>query len=80
MSDITKLTLADARDAVQAKKISALELTQAHLASMEKARALNAYVVETPDKALAMARASDARIASGEAGPLEGLPLGIKDL
>ncbi|MFM2442877.1 MAG: aspartyl/glutamyl-tRNA amidotransferase subunit [Pseudomonadota bacterium] len=80
MSDITKLTLADARDAVQGKKISALELTQAHLASMEKARALNAYVVETPDKALAMAKASDARIASGEAGPLEGLPLGIKDL
>jgi len=80
MSDITKLTLADARDAVQGKKISALELTQAHLAAMEKARALNAYVVETPETALAMAKASDARIASGDAGPLEGLPLGIKDL
>jgi aspartyl-tRNA(Asn)/glutamyl-tRNA(Gln) amidotransferase subunit A len=47
---------------------------------MEKARALNAYVVETPEKALDMAKASDARIASGDAGPLEGLPLGIKDL
>ncbi|MDB5643034.1 MAG: gatA [Hyphomicrobiales bacterium] len=80
MSDITKLTLADARDAVQGKKISAVELTQAHLAAMAKARALNAYIVETPEKALDMAKASDARIASGKAGPLEGLPLGIKDL
>jgi aspartyl-tRNA(Asn)/glutamyl-tRNA(Gln) amidotransferase subunit A len=80
MTDVNTLTLAEARDAVQAKKISALELTQAHLAAMEKARALNAYVVETPEKALDMAKASDARIASGNAGPLEGLPLGIKDL
>ncbi len=80
MTDVTKLTLAEARDAVQAKKISAVELTQSHLAAMEKARALNAYVVETPEKALDMAKASDARIASGSAGPLEGLPLGIKDL
>jgi aspartyl-tRNA(Asn)/glutamyl-tRNA(Gln) amidotransferase subunit A len=80
MTDVNTLTLAEARDAVQAKKISALELTQAHLAAMEKARALNAYVVETPEKALDMAKASDARIASGDAGPLEGLPLGIKDL
>src|SRR6478672_4632469 len=80
MTDVNTLTLAEARDAVQAKKISALELTQAHLAAMEKARALNAYDVETPEKALDMAKASDARIASGDAGPLEGLPLGIKDL
>ncbi len=80
MTDVNTLTLAEARDAVQAKEISALELTQAHLAAMEKARALNAYVVETPEKALDMAKASDARIASGDAGPLEGLPLGIKDL
>src|SRR3954447_16540467 len=80
MTDVTKLTLAEARDAVQAKKISALELTRSHIDAIEKARALNAYVVETPEKALDMAKASDARIASGKAGPLEGLPLGIKDL
>ncbi|MDB5544031.1 MAG: aspartyl/glutamyl-tRNA(Asn/Gln) amidotransferase subunit [Hyphomicrobiales bacterium] len=80
MTDVNTLTLAEARDAVAAKKISALELTQAHLSAIEKARALNAYVTETPEKALDMAKASDARIASGNAGPLEGLPLGIKDL
>jgi aspartyl-tRNA(Asn)/glutamyl-tRNA(Gln) amidotransferase subunit A len=55
-------------------------LTTAHVAAVEEARALNAYVLETPEKALAMAAASDTRIAKGEAGPLEGLPLGIKDL
>jgi aspartyl-tRNA(Asn)/glutamyl-tRNA(Gln) amidotransferase subunit A len=80
MTDVTRLSLAEARDAVQGKKLSATELTQAHLAAMEKARGLNAYIVETPDQALAMAKASDERIAKGNAGPLEGLPLGIKDL
>ena len=47
---------------------------------MEKARGLNAYLLETPDRALQMAEVSDAKIASGEARPLEGLPLGVKDL
>ena len=47
---------------------------------MERARALNAYVLETPEQARAMARAADARLAAGEARPLEGIPLGIKDL
>ena len=80
MSDLTKLSLAEARDAVATKKVSSVELTKAHIEAIEKARGLNAYIVETPDKALDMAKASDARIASGKAGPLEGLPLGIKDL
>ncbi len=80
MSSPNELTLAEARDALKAKTLSARELTQAHLDAMAKARALNAYLLETPDKALAMADASDARIASGEARPLEGIPLGIKDL
>jgi aspartyl-tRNA(Asn)/glutamyl-tRNA(Gln) amidotransferase subunit A len=80
LSDPTDLTLAAARDALKQKQISAVELTKAHIAAIEKARALNAFIVETPEKALAMAEASDAKIAKGEAGPLEGLPLGIKDL
>ncbi|KQO71646.1 Asp-tRNA(Asn)/Glu-tRNA(Gln) amidotransferase subunit GatA [Methylobacterium sp. Leaf89] len=80
MTSLNELTLAEARDGLQAKDFSATDLTRAHLDAMEKARALNAYLVETPDRALAMAEAADTRIASGEARPLEGIPLGIKDL
>jgi aspartyl-tRNA(Asn)/glutamyl-tRNA(Gln) amidotransferase subunit A len=80
LSDLTDLTLAGARDALLQKQISAVDLAKAHIAAIEQARALNAFIVETPDKALAMAQASDEMIAKGEARPLEGLPLGIKDL
>src|SRR5271156_1607085 len=80
MTDLTSLTLAQARDALRGKEISASELAEAHLSAMEKARALNAFVLETPDRARDMARASEARLAKGEGGPLEGVPLGIKDL
>jgi aspartyl-tRNA(Asn)/glutamyl-tRNA(Gln) amidotransferase subunit A len=47
---------------------------------MEAHRDLNAYIIETPEKAREMAKASDERIAAGTAGALEGIPLGIKDL
>ena len=80
MSDLTKLTLKHALDGLAAKRFSSVEITQAHLDAMAGARSLNAYLLETPDHALAMASASDARIAAGNAGPLEGAPLGIKDL
>ena len=80
MTNLTSLTIAAARDGLKKKQFSALELTDAYLAAMEKARVLNAYVVETPEKARDMAKASDARLASGDAGALEGIPLGIKDL
>ncbi|MCJ2133592.1 Asp-tRNA(Asn)/Glu-tRNA(Gln) amidotransferase subunit GatA [Methylobacterium sp. J-026] len=75
-----ELTLAEARDALKANRISARELTQAHLDAIGKARILNAFIRETPDRALAMADAADEKIAAGEARPLEGIPLGIKDL
>ena len=80
MSDLTSLTLKAALDGLSANAFSAVELTSAHVAAVEKARALNAYILETPEKALAMAKASDARRATGEAGALEGVPLGVKDL
>jgi aspartyl-tRNA(Asn)/glutamyl-tRNA(Gln) amidotransferase subunit A len=80
MSELTALTIAAARDGLKQKKFSATELADAHLAAMEKARALNAYVLETPERALAMAKASDARLAKGDGGPLEGVPLAIKDM
>jgi aspartyl-tRNA(Asn)/glutamyl-tRNA(Gln) amidotransferase subunit A len=80
MSDLTRLTIAAARDGLKHKKFSAAELADAHLAEMEKARSLNAYVLETPERAAAMARAADARLAKGHGGPLEGIPLAIKDM
>jgi aspartyl-tRNA(Asn)/glutamyl-tRNA(Gln) amidotransferase subunit A len=80
MTELTSLTLADARDRLRRKDFSALELADAHLVAMEKARALNAYVLETPDAARAMAKVADARLQAGEARPLEGIALGIKDL
>src|SRR5215831_3389696 len=79
-ADPTAFTLAEARDAVVAKKISSRELTSAFVKAVEGARPLNAFVTETPDRALAMAAESDARIAKGNVGSLEGLPLAIKDL
>jgi len=80
MSELTDLTLAEARDAVAAKKISSRELTAAFVKAVESGHPLNAYITETPERALEMATESDARIAKGEARPLEGLPLAIKDL
>ena len=80
MTALTDFTLAEARDAVRAKKISSVELTKAFVGAIEAARPLNAFVTETPERALDMAKASDARIAKGEGGALEGLPLAIKDL
>src|ERR1700726_3710590 len=80
MSDLTSLSLAQARDGLRRRAFFASELTEAHLAAVEQARILNAYVLETPDCPPQMARDADARLASGEERPLEGLPLGIKDL
>jgi aspartyl-tRNA(Asn)/glutamyl-tRNA(Gln) amidotransferase subunit A len=80
LTDLTDLSLADARDALTSKKISAVELAKAQISAVENARDLNAFITETPEKALAMAAQSDLRIARGDARPLEGIPLGVKDL
>ena len=80
MASLTSLTLKAALDGLAAKSFSSEELTQAHVEAVAAARPLNAFVLETPEKALDMARAADARRARGEAGPLEGAPLGVKDL
>ncbi len=80
MSELTKLTLAGARDLLAKGETSAKELTEAHVAAVEAARPLNAFITETPEKALAMAETSDQRRKAGEAGLLEGLPIGMKDL
>ena len=80
MAGLSDLTLAEARAGLAAGRFSAEELASACLAAMERTRRLNAFVTETPEQALAMARASDARRRRGEAGRLEGLPIAVKDL
>jgi len=81
MSDLTTLTLKGAVDGLASKAFSSEEITRAFLSNIEAANpTLNAYVEITADKAVDMAKASDARIAAGTAGVLEGAPLGIKDL
>ncbi|PPR10668.1 MAG: Glutamyl-tRNA(Gln) amidotransferase subunit A [Alphaproteobacteria bacterium MarineAlpha11_Bin1] len=80
-SDLRDLTIAEARDAMAAGKVSARELTEAYLSAFEFGHDLNAFITETPDRARADADASDARRAEDkELGPLDGIPLAIKDL
>lgn len=77
----TDLTMAGARAALAARSLSARELTGAYLDAIAALNPrLNAYVTVTAEAALARAAQSDARIAAGNARPLEGIPLGIKDL
>jgi aspartyl-tRNA(Asn)/glutamyl-tRNA(Gln) amidotransferase subunit A len=80
MSDLTTLTLAEARNLLRKREFSAAELTKAHVAAVREARALNAFVLETPELALEMAARADAALAQGEGGPLAGLPIGVKDM
>ncbi|WP_375202684.1 Asp-tRNA(Asn)/Glu-tRNA(Gln) amidotransferase subunit GatA [Hyphococcus sp.] len=80
MSNPADLTLAQLRDALKKKEVTSLEATDAYLSRIEKAKALNAFITVTPDKARDMAKASDAQLAKGAGGDLEGVPLGIKDL
>jgi aspartyl-tRNA(Asn)/glutamyl-tRNA(Gln) amidotransferase subunit A len=77
---LTALNLAEARDLLRRREFSAVELTKVHLAAVEEARALNAFVLETPEQAHEMATRADAALAKGEGGPLAGVPLGIKDM
>jgi aspartyl-tRNA(Asn)/glutamyl-tRNA(Gln) amidotransferase subunit A len=80
VTGLTEITLAEARAGLAAKQFSARELAEAYIAAIEAARPLNAYITETPDIALDMAAASDERLAKGEARPLDGIPIAVKDL
>ncbi|MGK8235068.1 Asp-tRNA(Asn)/Glu-tRNA(Gln) amidotransferase subunit GatA [Roseovarius sp. MS2] len=80
MTDLNRMTIAEARDALRKGDVTSLELTEACLAAVDGAGALNAFVHHTPEVARAQAQAADARIAKGDAPAMCGIPLGIKDL
>ncbi len=80
MTELTKLTLAEARDRLRKGEVTSVELTQACLDAIDTADALGAFVHKTPEIALERAKAADDRIAHGDAPDMCGLPIGIKDL
>ncbi|NVO54473.1 Asp-tRNA(Asn)/Glu-tRNA(Gln) amidotransferase subunit GatA [Rhodobacteraceae bacterium B1Z28] len=80
MSDLNKLGLAEARDALRKGDVTSVELTESCLKAIDAADALNAFVHKTPEIALERAKAADARIKDGDAPSMCGLPIGIKDL
>jgi len=77
MSELSKMTIAAARDALKAGDVTSVELTESCLSEIDAADVLGAFVHKTPEIALEQARAADART---DAGDLNGIPLGIKDL
>jgi aspartyl-tRNA(Asn)/glutamyl-tRNA(Gln) amidotransferase subunit A len=80
MTDLTDLGIAAIRDGVAAGTFSAREVADSFIASVEQGRSLNAFLVETPEHAIAAAEAADRARTQGELLPLSGVPLGIKDL
>ena len=80
MTDLNQLTIAEARDLLRKRAVTAVDLTMACMTAMDAADGLNAFVHKTPEIALEQARAADARLASGAAPAMCGIPLGIKDL
>ena len=80
MTDLSKLTIASARDAMRKGELSSVELTNAYLGAIEGSGVLNAFVHNTPEIAKAQALAADKRIKAGNAPDMCGIPLGIKDL
>ncbi|MDZ3831368.1 MAG: Asp-tRNA(Asn)/Glu-tRNA(Gln) amidotransferase subunit GatA [Sphingopyxis sp.] len=80
MTDLTNLTVAQIRDGHRAGDFSAVEVAEAFNANVADAKALNAFIVETPDNAIAAAKQADADRSAGTLKPLSGVPIGMKDL
>ena len=80
MAEATDLSIAEARNALRKGDISPTELAEDYIRAVEAARPLNCFITETPERALATAKQAKERLAKGEAGALEGIPIGIKDL
>lgn len=80
MTDLTKMTLSEARDGLHNGDFTSAEITEAHLSAINDAKELNAYIEVTSDKAMDMAAKSDAMLKDGSAKAMTGIPIGIKDL
>jgi len=80
MTELTNLTVAQIRDGHRAGDFSAVEVAEAFNANVAGAKALNAFIVETPEHAIAAAKAADSDRAAGTLKPLSGVPIGMKDL
>jgi len=80
MSDLLNLDLSSAQKSLKNREISSVELTKAYLDAIEKTSSLGAYIDLQKDYALEMAKNSDKKINQGVAGPLEGIPIGVKDM
>ncbi|ALJ14408.1 Asp-tRNA(Asn)/Glu-tRNA(Gln) amidotransferase subunit GatA [Sphingopyxis macrogoltabida] len=80
MTELTNLTVAEIRDGHRAGDFSAVEVAEAFNANVAGAKALNAFIVETPEHAIAAAKTADADRAAGTLKPLSGVPIGMKDL
>ncbi len=80
MTNLTHLTIAQALKGLKEKDFTATELTQAHVRAVAATKHLNAFITETPEAALKQAAESDKKYADGKAGPLEGIPIAMKDL
>ena len=79
-ADLLSLSLAEARNKLHSGEIGAVELTDSYINGAAKLRSLNAFITETPELARQMAQASEARLAKGDGGAMEGIPIGMKDL
>jgi len=74
-------TIGELSEALRARKVSSVELAQETLARIAAAQpSLNAFVTVDADAALEAARAADAALARGDAGPLAGIPIAHKDV
>ena len=80
MTSLTELCLYEARDGLKNKSFSTKDLILDHIDAMESSRKLNAFITETPEMALKSADLSDNNYANNTNRPLEGLPLGVKDM
>ncbi|HYI14791.1 MAG TPA: amidase family protein, partial [Thermomicrobiales bacterium] len=81
MTDLTSLTIAEARRRLDGREISSVDLTEAHIARVEQVDdAVKAFITPMFDRARAMAAEADKAIAAGESEALTGIPVGLKDI